>query len=69
MKLKREIKVKVTALRTEKLCEQCKYGWTNNDCKAKYCNLCEMRGLKRCNCLSVEDRQPCPYFVRYKREA
>ena len=67
MKLKREIKVKVTALKTEKLCLQCKYGWKNNKCNFKNCYSCEMFG-PRCKCLYVKEKQPCPYFERANKQ-
>ena len=58
---KKVIKVKV--LRTEKLCEQCKYKFEEH-CVSISCKDCHMLSHKGCNCTRIGYRQHCPYFVK-----
>lgn len=68
MKIKRDFKVKVRALRTEALCKQCKH---DKYCKNNaLCSGCELynKTAYRCACTAVEEKQPCPYYVRANKQ-
>ena len=71
MKLKRDIKVKVTPIKTadSALCKRCKFAYRNY-CPDRNCKDCEMRDeYRRCKCTTVRIGQPCPYFERSEKEA
>lgn len=68
MKIKRDFKVKVTALKTDALCEQCQL---DKFCEnAVNCLACEVydRLNNSCKCSTIEEKQPCPYYVKANKQ-
>lgn len=66
-------KIKLTPIRSQSLCEKCRWGLTEEcmqylfaspleeDCDACPNFDCETRD---CQCFLVEDGEPCPFFIR-----
>ena len=67
--------VKVRVIKTDKLCNQCKYDVDHGICIYTRCDKCDLSfrtpnnlDLIHCSCLKIEIGQHCPYFVRHKEE-
>lgn len=62
------MKIKITPIKSDTLCDKCKFG-AENDCYTADCSNCPMNipnSAPRCKCGFIEGGKPCPYFVRYE---
>ena len=67
-KRKKDAQLKFYPMKTEKLCNECEYGFFNNCCNICKCSECEMKANPKCLCLTIKAGDPCPYFKKYEEK-